>query len=78
MCDRLVDHFGEFCLCFCKGDDTTRMAINAMYLSVTNRPLLSSPATVKSLQVRSFTLRCSTGSVSAGAAVPGSFSNLMN
>ncbi|KAI3713308.1 hypothetical protein L1987_71883 [Smallanthus sonchifolius] len=53
-----------------KGDNTRRMATNAMYLYVTNRPLLSRPDAIKSLQVRSFTVRCSTGSASMGVAVP--------
>ncbi|KAJ0575320.1 putative carbamoyl-phosphate synthase (glutamine-hydrolyzing) [Helianthus annuus] len=42
------------------------MATNAMYLSVINRPLVANP---NSLRVRSFTVRCSTGSVSTGASV---------
>ncbi|KAL8261328.1 hypothetical protein R6Q59_025377 [Mikania micrantha] len=45
------------------------MATNAMYLSVsTNPPSLSNSAMRR--KVRSFTVRCSTGSASMGAAVP--------
>ncbi|KVH96449.1 carbamoyl-phosphate synthase small chain, chloroplastic [Cynara cardunculus var. scolymus] len=46
------------------------MATKAMYLSVSHQSLLSIPATTKPLQVRSFTVRCSTGAAPVGAAVP--------